>query len=59
MDGAKVLKHPKDWLFGGYRCITAPPKRYRLTDNKKLMELINIGELEQLREIYRNWVDAA
>ena len=36
-----------------------PPKRYRLTDNKKLMELMNIREIEKFRETYRNWVDAS
>jgi len=56
---AGVVKHPKDWPFGGYRYILAPPQRYRLTDNKKLMELMNIREIEQLLETYRNWVDAA
>jgi putative transposase len=56
---AGVVKHPKDWPFGGYRYILAPPKRYRLTDNKKLMELINIGEIDRFRETYRNWVDSA
>jgi putative transposase len=56
---AGVVKHPNDWPFGGYRHILTPPKRYRLTDNKKLMELMNIREVEQLRETYRNWIDVA
>ena len=56
---AGVVKHPEDWPFGGYRYILAPPKRYRLTDNKKLMELMNIREIDRLRETYRNWVDSA
>lgn len=29
---AGVVKHPKDWSFGGYRYILAPPKRYRLRE---------------------------
>ena len=49
----------EDWPFGGYRHILTPPRRYRLTANKKLMELMNIWEVEQLRETYRNWIDAA
>jgi len=56
---AGVVKHPKDWPFGGYRYILAPRQRYQLTDNKKLMELMNIREIERFCEIYRNWVDAA
>ena len=56
---AGVVKHPEDWPFGGYRYILAPPKRYRLTNNKKLMELMNIREIDRLRETYRNWVDSA
>ena len=54
-----VVKHPEDWPFGGYRHILAPPRRYRLTDNKKLMELMNISKIDLLRETYRNWVDSA
>jgi putative transposase len=56
---AGVVKHPKDWPFSGYRYILAPPRRYRLTDNKKLMELMNIRKIDRFRETYRNWVDSA
>lgn len=56
---AGVVRHPKDLPFGGYRHILTPPKRYRLTDNKRLMKLMNIWEVEQFRETYRNWIDAA
>ena len=60
---AGVVKHPEDWPFGGYRYILAyimaPPERYRLTDNKKFMELMNIREIDRLRETYRNWIDSA
>ena len=56
---AGVVKHPEDWPFGGYRHIFSPPKRYRLTDNKKLMELLNIRKIEGLRETYRKWIDSA
>ena len=56
---AGVVKHPEDWPFGGYRHILAPPKRYRLTDNKKFMELMNIREIGRLREAYRKRVDSA
>ena len=56
---AGVVKHPEDWPFAGYRYILVPPKRYRLTDNKKLMELMNIREIDRFRETYRNWVDSA
>ena len=55
---AGVVKHPRDWPFGGYRYIVAPPQRYQLTDNKKLMELTNISEIDRFCETYRNWVDA-
>ena len=56
---AGVVQHPKEWPFGGYRYILAPPQRYRLTDNKKLTELMSISEIERFCEIYRNWIDAA
>jgi len=56
---AGVVKHPEDWPFGGYRYILTPPKGYRLTNNKKLMDLMNIKEFDRLRETYRNWVDSA
>jgi hypothetical protein len=55
---AGVVKHPKDWSFGGYRYIVTPPQRYRLTDNEKLMELLDINEMNRFCETYRNWVDA-
>jgi hypothetical protein len=48
-----------DWPFGGYRYILTPPKRYKLTENKKFMELMNIMEIDRFRETYRNWVDSA
>ena len=56
---AGVVKHPKEWPFGGYRYILSPRKRYQLTDNKTLMQLMNIGEMDRFCETYRNWVDAA
>lgn len=56
---AGVVKHPKDWPFCGYRYISVPPQRYRLTDNRKLMELMNIEEIDRFCETYRKWVDAA
>jgi putative transposase len=56
---AGVVEHPKEWPFGGYRYILAPPQRYQLTDNKKLMELMNFEEIDRFCETYRNWVDAA
>ena len=56
---AGVVNHPKDWPFGGYRHIVAPPRRYQLTANKRLMELMNISEIDRFCETYRNWVDAA
>jgi phage terminase large subunit-like protein len=56
---AGVVKHPEEWPFGGYRYILSPPKRYRLTNNKRLMQLMNIREVDGLRETYRKWVDFA
>ena len=56
---AGVVKHPEDWPFGGYRQIVAPPKRYRLIDNKELMGLMNVKEVDRFCETYRNWVDSA
>jgi hypothetical protein len=35
------------------------PKRYRLTYNKRLLELINIRGIDRFRETYRKWVDFA
>jgi putative transposase len=56
---AGVVNHPEEWPFGGYRYILSPPQRYQLTDNKKLMELVNIGEKDRFCETCRNWLDAA
>ena len=56
---AGVVDHPEDWPYGGYRYIMTPPMRYQLTDNKKLMELMYIREIDRFCETYRNWVDAS
>jgi putative transposase len=47
---AGVVKHPKNWPFGGYRYILEPPKRYRLT-NKFFIE--NVKELLGFRAKWR------
>ena len=37
---AGVVKHPADWAWSGYGEIQSPPKRYRVIDQRSLMELL-------------------
>ena len=56
---AGVVKHLSEWLMCGYNEIQNPPERYRLLDQKGLMEFCGINNMEQLKEEYRQWVDEA
>jgi len=56
---AGVVKHPVDWLHGGYREIQSPPQRYRIIDTASLMSLTGIKEWPELQQQHRLWVDEA
>jgi putative transposase len=54
---AGVVVHPSEWLFSGYNDIQIPRKRYSLIDYEILMELLNIKNMEELKQSYRGWVE--
>ena len=51
-----VVKHPSDWEFGGYNEINYPRRKFRLIDHDKLMDLVGVESLEQLRNSHIGWV---
>jgi putative transposase len=55
---AGVVKHPIDWAWSGYYEIQSPPKRYRVIDQQGLMELLNIGHYQQLRQLHNGWMES-
>jgi hypothetical protein len=55
---AGVVKHPVEWPFGGYYEIQQPPKRYKLIDQKALVEKCSgSGGTEEFRQTYKHWVN--
>jgi len=54
---AGVVGHPSEWAFCGYNEIQRPPQRYSIIDRKRLMELVGIGVGDELRRIYKGWLD--
>jgi putative transposase len=56
---AGVVRHPREWREGGYREIQAPPKRYRIIDQKALLSLLGVGDWEALQKLHAAWVEEA
>jgi REP element-mobilizing transposase RayT len=54
---AGVVKHPSEWMFGGYNEIQAPRERYALIDYEALRDLLGFGSLHDLAEAHRGWVE--
>jgi putative transposase len=54
---AGVVKHPKQWPFCGYNEILSPPKRYRIIDFRKLLELLQVGDIADLQRSCRARVE--
>ncbi len=54
---AGVVRHPGEWLFGGYNEIQEPKQRYSLIDRKKLTSLLGIKDHHRLPDYHRNWVE--
>ena len=52
-----VLNHPKEWPYCGYNEILSHRQRYMLIDIKELMELLDVGTREELRNVYSAWID--
>lgn len=56
---AGVVGHPAEWGFGGYVEIQKPRKRYALIDYNRLMYLLNVSTMEELRKTHHKWVEEA
>jgi len=54
---AGVVRHPCDWMFGGYHEIQNPKQRYALIDQQRLIALLGIKDSDQLSDYHRNWVE--
>ena len=54
---AGVVRHPSEWPFCGYNEIQNPRQRYSLVDQEGLTELLDIMNMDELKETYRSWVE--
>ena len=54
---AGVVNHPRQWPFCGYNEINSPRQRYTVIDYKKLIELLQMRDIEELQKSYNQWVD--
>ena len=54
---AGVVRHPGEWMYGGYNDIQNPKQRYSLINRQKLRALLGIKDNDQLSESHRKWVE--
>jgi putative transposase len=54
---AGVVEDPEEWQHSGYREIQHPRRRNSLIDYAKLMDLIRVSNLDDLRKAHREWVE--
>jgi len=54
---AGVVTHPSEWKFGGYNEIQKSRQRYALIDYKRLMDLLHISTIDDLRNSHKKWVE--
>ena len=54
---AGVVTHPSEWNFGGYNEIQKPRKRYALINYRRLMDLLHISTVDELRNSHKKWVE--
>ena len=53
---AGVVRHPGEWMYGGYNEIQNPRQRYSFINRQKLTALLDIEDKDQLSAYHRNWV---
>ena len=56
---AGAVVHPSEWPFCGYNEIQNPRLRYSLIDHGSLIDLFNMGSMDELSKTYRDWVEEA
>jgi putative transposase len=54
---AGVVEDPEEWQHSGYREIQHPRRRNSIIDYAKLMDLIRVSNLDDLRKAHREWVE--
>lgn len=54
---ADVVTHPSEWNFGGYNEIQKPRQRYALIDYKRLIDLLHISTVSDLRNSHKKWIE--
>ncbi len=52
-----VVRHPSQWPDCGYNEIQNPPKRKGIIDINKLMELLNISDMQSLQQLHQQLVE--
>jgi putative transposase len=56
---AGVVRHPSMWAFCGYNELMKSPQRYTLIDINKVMDLIGICDLMELRKFYSECIESS
>ena len=56
---AGVVKHPSEWDCSGYREVQQPRQRYRLVDHNKLVDVLGMDSLENLRQAHGDWAESS
>lgn len=56
---AGVVTHLSLWKQSGYHEIQSPPRRYRLIDRDKLVNLSGAKDVNQFITLHRHWIDQA
>jgi len=50
------VRHPIQWVHGGYYEMERPPRYKNLVDYESLLKLLGIGTMKELRALRRRWV---
>lgn len=56
---AGVVTHPAEWPICGHNEIQNPRLRYSIIDYESLMDLFNCQSMDELKKVYREWVEEA
>jgi len=56
---AGMVKHPRDWVHGGYQEIQKPRRKCILIDYDRLKALCGFEDLESFQGAHREWVETA
>ena len=56
---AGVVKHPKDWLHGGYMKIQNPPSHYAIINLPARAMLCGFKSIKSLQDAYWEWIETA